>query len=234
MKTLLIFTLLAFCCAPAVLAQTPGDGYPRVEFYGGVATEPDGVPAVPNTLARLPATFTDRTTYKGFEASATVNVTRYVGIKGDFSGMYATREFLDLFPCRRGDPNCDPCVIALTCPDAPVGFTSKSSLYQFLGGVQLKDNSREARIKPFGHALAGVARVSYTFVPRDDQDPPFCLVCAKFDVASTGFAAVIGGGLDVRLNRHFDLRVVQLDYNPTRLGGQTQHNLSLGAGIVVR
>ena len=31
-----------------------------------------------------------------------------------------------------------------------------SSLWNFLGGVQIKDNAKEARFKPFAHALVGV------------------------------------------------------------------------------
>ena len=56
---------------------------------------------------------------------------------------------------------------------------------------------------------------------------------ASFDFGESGFAAALGAGLDVRASDRFDLRVFHVDYNPTRFGGATQHNLRLGIGLVV-
>ena len=69
----------------------------------------------------------------------------------------------------------------------------------------------------------------------------------------TGFAAAIGGGLDIRLTPRIDLRAIQIDYNPMRfdfsdfgavgipgtptpLGEprRTLHNFRIGIGIVIR
>lgn len=52
-------------------------------------------------------------------------------------------------------------------------------------------------------------------------------------VSDTGLAAALGGGLDIRLNKRLDLRAIQVDYNPTRLFGSTQHNIRIGIGIVI-
>jgi hypothetical protein len=57
-----------------------------------------------------------------------------------------------------------------------------------------------------------------------------------------------GGGVDAKLNSRFGLRVVQVDYLPSRFGGQTealfgtvgplitswQNNLRVSTGIVVK
>ena len=51
------------------------------------------------------------------------------------------------------------------------------------------------------------------------------------------FATRIGGGIDVPLNSHFAVRVVQIDYYLTTFVNATndhQNNLLLGAGIVYR
>lgn len=51
------------------------------------------------------------------------------------------------------------------------------------------------------------------------------------------FATRIGGGIDVPLNSHFSLRVVQIDYYLTTFVNATndhQNNLLVGAGIVYR
>ena len=51
------------------------------------------------------------------------------------------------------------------------------------------------------------------------------------------FATRIGGGIDVPLNEHFSVRVVQIDYYLTTFVNATndhQNNLLVGAGIVYR
>jgi outer membrane protein with beta-barrel domain len=95
------------------------------------------------------------------------------------------------------------------------------SLHTLVGGAELKDNSTETKLKPFAHLMGGFThlRVSSSFTGTD---------------TNTGFALVAGGGLDIRINRRVDIRVVQLDYAPTRLGGGWQHNVRLGGGIVFR
>ena len=109
-----------------------------------------------------------------------------------------------------------------------------SSLYNILGGVQLKDNSTETRFKPFGQALVGLARgrnkvefidvVCIAVVPSP---------CSNFTETDTGFAGAFGAGLDIRAGSRFDIRAIQIDYNPTRLFDSTQHNFRIGAGIVI-
>jgi len=239
MKTLML-TLLILCCSSITFAQTGSDEYPRFEFYGGfsythfkfdrhtsaVSTEPDGVPAI--------------------ELSATYNVSRYVSLKGAFTAGVSRQTFIDVFPfpCGQTDPNCESlqcrpgdmrpqcvCLTALTCPDRPIDIKRRSSLFEFLGGVQLKDSSREPRIKPFAHALAGIARLNQKVYPNpDDPDSPQCRVC-QFTLENTGFAMNFGGGLDLRVSRRVDLRAFQLAYKPTFLGGGIQHNFSVGAGL---
>lgn len=106
-----------------------------------------------------------------------------------------------------------------------------------LGGVQLKDNSRETRFKPFAHALAGIARGRNEV---DVVDEP--AVCAAlfpspcpidFTESDTGFAGAFGGGLDIRAGSRIDIRAIQFDYNPTKLFDGTQHNFRIGFGVVI-
>jgi len=80
-------------------------------------------------------------------------------------------------------------------------------LQNVLGGIQIKDNSNEGTFKPFAHALAGFGRTSADLSQFDNS---------LEDFHDTGFAAALGGGLDIRVARHFDVRAIQLDYNPMR------------------
>jgi len=99
------------------------------------------------------------------------------------------------------------------------GAGLNANIHTFVGGVQIKDNSTETVVKPFVHAMAGFADARASFAGTGDS--------------STGFAGVFGGGLDLRAARHIDVRVIQADYVPTHIEGETQHNFRIGFGIVL-
>ncbi len=50
----------------------------------------------------------------------------------------------------------------------------------------------------------------------------------------TGPAAEVGGGLDLRVGSRWAVRLAEVDYRVTRLGGVTDHALRLSAGVVRR
>lgn len=122
------------------------------------------------------------------------------------------------------------------------GDNTTIRLQNILGGLQVKDNAPEGTFKPFAHALVGVGRTSADLSEFDNR-------LEDFDDA--GFAAAIGGGIDVRIGNRVDLRVIQVDYNPMKfdfndfgasgipgtpvLRGdlkRTLHNFRIGIGIV--
>ncbi len=93
-------------------------------------------------------------------------------------------------------------------------------LNQFLGGLQFKDNKmNDRRVKPFAHVLAGLANTRFTGDSSND------------------FAMVIGAGIDVKVSKRVDIRLIQADYNPVfvRDSGysNTSNNFRLGVGIVI-
>lgn len=171
--------------------------------------------------------FNNKTGFNGFEASATVNFSRYLGVKFDVSGAYKKDSFS---------------FIPLTGPQKPISTTVKSSVYNFLGGIQIKDNSKDKKIKPFAHFLVGVGNIKQKLTggecPNDVQS-----ICNNYNFSKTGFAAAVGGGLDVKVSNRLSIRAIQADYNPIQLGerkagnttlsnGQTSNNFRLGAGII--
>lgn len=166
--------------------------------------------------------FKDREGFNGVEVSGVGNLNRYVGLKGDFSVHVKDFEF--------NVPRVG------TTP--ATGYKVDASLYNFLGGVQVKDNVKEgSRFRPFGHALVGVAH------QRAKLDNSFfsSAFCQQVGVdcrqnvsdSETGFSAVIGGGLDIKATDRFSVRAFQVDYNPNRIGGSTQNNFRFGIGIVI-
>jgi len=154
--------------------------------------------------------------FNGVESSYVRNVSRYFGVKGDISATYRNDDFEDRLQGSNGT--------AIT-----VRTESKESLYNFLGGVQVKDNASKKRFKPFGHALAGVAHYRVKFKNSFNNAPSI-----DINSTSTGFAAAIGGGLDIKINNRFDFRAIQADYNPVRVNGYWGNNFRFGIGLVIK
>lgn len=209
MRKLVFLAILVVAFASTAAAQSD---YHKVEVYGGYSHNRVDT-GIDDSEPELSDIINEREGFNGFNASVTGNVTRYFGLKFDVSGHFKKKTF-------------------------PIGTTSfelDSDLFQFMGGVQLKDNSTETRFKPFAHALFGVARASN----EGRFGPGGCIAvfpspCSDtFEENDTGWAGAFGGGLDIRAGKRIDIRVVQIDYNPTRVFDSTQHNFRIGAGIVI-
>ena len=211
MRKLFLSLMLIVCSASLSLAQG-GDDYHKVEVFGGYSYNSVDT----NIGGADPDFFRDfidgRAGFNGFNTSVTDNISRYVGLKFDFSGHYDRRNV------RFGNNN---------------PLEVESSLYNFLGGVQLKNNSREATFKPFVHALVGVGR------GRNEVEDIVCIQAVgapcptDINGSDVGLTGAVGGGLDIRASRRVDIRAFQVDYNPSRLFDATQHNVRFGVGIVI-
>ena len=190
MRKLLFSVIILACAASFSYAQTD---YNKVEGYAGFS----------HARVDFGGDFEG---FNGVEGSVTGNVSRYVGLKGDYA-----------FHFKKFDVG-------------PIDVDAKT--HTLVGGVQFKDNSKETKLKPFAHFMAGFTHA------KADVNQQVCIqqfgVPCPIGDSDTGFAGVIGGGLDFRVNRRVDFRAIQFDYNPTRLGGETQHNFRVGVGIVFR
>ncbi|HKP70196.1 MAG TPA: hypothetical protein VJV05_12995 [Pyrinomonadaceae bacterium] len=159
----------------------------------------------------------DRETFHGFEVAGVYNISRYFGVKGDISGTYSNRGFALNIPLPDGGTGS-------------VGFETKSALYNFLGGVQIKDNAQKGRLKPFAHALVGAA---HSRIKLSGLGCSVGVDCSDFEGGSeTNFAGAFGGGLDLRLSRRAQIRLIQVDYNPIWFDGGVQNNIRFGFGFV--
>jgi hypothetical protein len=88
------------------------------------------------------------------------------------------------------------------------------SLVTGMAGLTLK--ARNANIvQPFVRGLVGVASQKVEGVDND-----------------TGLSFAAGAGLDVKVGKTVSLRLIQADYLQTRLFGNVQHNVRVGAGVV--
>lgn len=149
----------------------------------------------------------DSPNLNGFNVQGALHLNQYFAVKGDVSGHYGSEEF-PLF-CTQGP-----------CPTAKL----RTQLYNFLGGPEVRAGGSR-KVQPFAHALVGAAHVRTSFSSE---------VFSGSDRSSTRFAMALGGGLDVRLNERFDLRVVQVDYNPTYGDGFRSDGVRVSVGIVIK
>lgn len=212
MKKLILSAVLALVGAASAMAQT--SNYKKSEFYVGYSN--NQVDTGANSGSGLGNFFDDRLSFHGVNVSGVYNVSRYVGIKGDISGTYKSKDFGTTFTS-----GATPLVVS---------FKTKNSLYNFLGGVQIKDNSNEKKVKPFAHALVGAG---YGRTKLSNVNCPSGAFCAALDTSEseTALAGAFGGGLDVKAGK-VQIRVIQVDYNPIKFDNGTTHNVRIGAGIV--
>lgn len=247
-----LIAILIATCTPVAFAQG-ADDYNKLEVYGGYSqgrfesnlnkasfTSGGGT----QTFSDLCSTatgeelgpnsqkfFCQRRNFHGFDASVTYNLSKYIGITGDVTGHFKTQAFVDKF----------------TPPGVTQTLANREHLYNFLGGVQVKNNSKTARFKPFAHALAGVARYANSQQQTLDLFPQF-----NFTIEDrvSSLAMKLGGGVDIRAGKRIDIRVLEVDYNPVfardrqpesiagsftnvSFTGKTAHNFTFGAGIVI-
>ncbi len=217
MKKLILSGLMSLVCASIGLAQT--SDYKKSEFFVGYSNNQVDTGLDSDTDNEFRDFFNDRKSFHGFNASATYNVTRYVGITADVSGTYNNQR------------------ITATVPTGPtttgtISFKTSNSLYNFLGGVQVKDNASEGRLKPFGYALVGAGH------GKTKIKDLVCIAtvdCSDLATSSeTGLAGAFGGGLDIKLNNRVDFRAIKVDYNPIKFDSGTTHNVRFGIGFVFK
>jgi outer membrane immunogenic protein len=102
------------------------------------------------------------------------------------------------------------------------------TLSTFTAGGRYLPKLGHSALQPFGQALVGLAHSSGTLVQGTNPGA---------GNAGAAFAANLGGGLDLRANRRFSVRLVEADYLLTTFDNGSnnhQNNLRISAGAVVR
>ena len=179
-----LFLFLLFCSASFAAAQS--NDYSRAEFFAGYSVLAANYDVeIPVPFIPVITAFNGKQTLKnGFNVSATGYLIKGFGLTGDFSAHFKTN--------RR--------------PSALGGnIETRIRVFNATGGPQYKFRNA-SRLTPFVRALAGIGmtRSKLTITRNNVSDTS----------SSTDLALMIGGGLDVRVNKHVDLRVFQADYNP--------------------
>jgi opacity protein-like surface antigen len=205
--------------APNSGAQTVVEGPDTFTFQPCTA---DGGDILGHDLQRI---FCRRRGFKGFDASVTYNFRRYFGIKADTLRLFKSDRTVDDFGTHV-DTN---------------KLTDRT--WEALAGLQVKKNDKMARFKPFVQVLAGLARQTSHDVQTSTGPFNFTL-----DDRVTSFAMKVGGGVDLRVSKRIDLRLVEVNYNPIfarrrhvtgnadfdlTLAGKRADNITIGVGVVI-
>lgn len=192
---------------------------------------------IPASELTTPGSFSGkrhRATMHGFSGSAVYNFSKYLGAKVEISGNYRSNEVqadsvflvvpcqLPLGPCTGttiDNPNTFRALIVYSLGNSR---TSQKN-YNYLGGIQIKNNSTEKRIKPFAHIMAGISQQTVKLKDFTDNGNTFdrandaSKIFGTDKISNSGLAMQFGGGIDIRLNNRIDIRVVQVDYNPVKI-----------------
>jgi opacity protein-like surface antigen len=131
MRKAFIAALFVVACAAVSFGQ--GTEYQKGEIYVGYSAnfiDTDGAFSTnPND---------ERDRFDGVNVAGAANISRYFGLKADFSHHRKDGRF----------------TVGTTTTDV------RARLTQFMGGVKVQDNALETRFRPFAHALVGVAHAS--------------------------------------------------------------------------
>jgi opacity protein-like surface antigen len=218
--------VLALLCSSYAFAQSD---YKKYELFGGYSLIHFDR-ATDSNNATLTDLLERKEILNGFNVSANYNFHKYAGVVFDYSYHFREDEFTTAF----------------SGPPVTLTGSVDTHLHNILGGIQFKNNSNDGPVfKPFGYGVAGIA------IQKVDLESPQLLPAIGVTGVSqneTSFALAVGGGVDLRLNDRFDVRVAKVDLNFIRRGDQqfpravggpvvlpstTQYNVRFGVGIVI-
>jgi hypothetical protein len=153
----------------------------------------------------------------GGSASVAFNLNHFFGLVADVGGF-------DNSELRLSGPGANP----------PFVVGSEGKVYTYLFGPRFSYRHSE-RFTPFAQVLAGGIHASPVQISFGCTVPS----CTPL-LAQNAFALTAGGGLDITLQRHLALRLVQAEYLMTRFADTTtgnktmQNDIRLSTGLVLR
>jgi hypothetical protein len=105
--------------------------------------------------------------------------------------------------------------------------TWNRNVYNVAAGVQIKNNDPAKVFKPFGHLLVGYGKYS-------SKSKVNCNGCLTSEYRQQGTSLTIGGGIDFKINRRIDIRMVQLDVIRIYSPNSTWANARFSSGVIVK
>ena len=195
--------------------------FPTAEIFGGYSLLKIGGSDVDALIDQFEITAPSEISTKssklfkrGFDASVTINANEYFGIEANF--LYNRGDLLTAVGTIEGQD-----------VDAKVTVSD----FAFMAGPRLTSRKNET-LTPFAHALFGVDHIKL--------DPSLIMGgsdlsqdLAEFGASDNGFGMALGGGIDVKVNKVFGIRLIQADYFMAKHEDTTVNNLVLSFGAVI-
>lgn len=231
MKTkLMMFWLIvlgAFCALP-VVAQDAKEEEENRRIQGYIGYSYQRRKSDDTLSRRVFGTGESNKDLNGVNIQGTFYFTPSIGITGDFSAHFDKDD--------------------VRLPVGTFGSTAardvrfKAQTYNYLVGPQVRfvNNSR---LTPFARFLVG----GQTTRTRLENLRIGNVNVGRINDTRTNFAVAVGGGLDVRVNKNFAVRAIQIDYLPTFerdrrdifgtgrfLNGERADQVRLGFGVVFK
>lgn len=225
MRKLLLSIVLMACLAAFVAAQSV-DKFNRVESFNGYSY----------FLLERPRPIGEGTvmeSFHGVNSAVTVNVRRRFGLKLDVA-RYSRKDKI----CLAGSSQqivWSPTAECFGFPLLEDDSRLKTSIYNVMGGIQLKNNSNDAKFfKPFAHLLVGstLTREESKLEFYDPRSGQFVSDARTF--SDSGLAGAVGAGFDIRMSERLDFRAIQIDYHKATVFARSTDNIRLGVGLVFR
>ena len=220
MKRLGFVVAMILCISTLAIAQD----FPKVEVFGGYSLlksdtgvdTAEGLGGIDIPIpglegANISNLNASNWQKKGFAASFTYNATSVFGIEGLV--RYNTGNVLDL----------DVTVQGVTVP-----LEAKLKDLAVAAGPKFTFRN-DSPVTPFAHALIGVDRMKI-----DVSASALGQSMAVEALSDNSFGLTLGGGIDVKVNDNFAIRLVQADYYMTRHFEDTQNNFALSFGVVLK
>jgi hypothetical protein len=151
-------------------------------------------------------------------------ITNMLGIQGEFEGYGSYSHSIIVPPPYCNGPTCT--------------VVANGNLFTYNVGPILK--YRTKHFEPFAEAMFGGAHSNFYGTLYSNCNTTTGCVTASKGPSNNAFDFIIGGGLDIPLNKTFAIRAGQFDYVLTRFGNDFTHgnnnqsNFRLQAGIEIR
>jgi len=149
----------------------------------------------------------------GWIGSVTTNATDWFGIEANVSGYYSSPK------------------PSLTVPGFNQSLPQRRYLYVFGPQVYI---GRHRRVSAFVHGLAGVAHGSVTEFIAEYSPAGVLTGGTTALLTNTGFGMALGGGIEIKITKHFSVWPIQADYVRANFTGQYENDLRSSAGIFFR
>jgi hypothetical protein len=211
--------------APRAKTATAAQPAPLVEAL------PSAEIAVDYSFLRTPSnSFIPGFNANGGGAALAYFFTKHIGVKVDFQDYGKHTVNFAIPGVTQG------CISQSNCP-----ISAEGSLFTYTAGPVVR--FRVKRVEPFAEAMFGGAHDNvYASVYNACLASPVCINLSKMP-NNNAFDFILGGGIDIPFKEHIAIRIVQIDYEPTRFGNSlkinsgssnVQSTIRAQAGIVLK